>query len=345
MSQLHQTTVEPESPIQIQGSFRTFIQHYEISFFFILTFIFSWSIWFIIPYLPNTHDWGRVRLIAAAGPAIAAILLGRILQPAHDLSLAKRYRVIFTVVFITTAGIIWLDSLWWSYPLTKVEIILDFVLAILTAYIFSGAFSPRQGIRSLLGHLAKWCGGIHLILVAFLLWPVIVIVSNQTAHLLGISVPTNPGYPEIPLIPLIIESFLWVLLIGGPINEEIGWRGFALPRLQRRTTPLMASIWIGIAWGAWHFPLHLLGMYPFGAAGFLIRLQEVPSAIIFTWLFNRSKGSLLPVILLHVARNTTSIFFSRAYIPVFTLWFLLAIVLVVWDKMWKPLPVQNSVTT
>ena len=169
-----------------------------------------------------------------------------------------------------------------------------------------------------------------------------ILVANGLAPWLGISVPANPSIPDVPLIPLIVKTLFWVFLFASPLHEDPGWWGFALPRLQARKSPLVASIWIGIMWGLWHLPLHLMGFYPFGAAGFMIRLEEIPSAIIFVWLFNRSKGSLLPVILLHTARNATSLFLSRAYIPMFLLWLLLACVLVVWDKMWRPLTALDS---
>ncbi|HET9911083.1 MAG TPA: CPBP family intramembrane glutamic endopeptidase [Anaerolineales bacterium] len=342
MSQPRQNIIEPAQPLREPGGLRAFIQRYDIVLFFLLTFLFSWLIWFITPYLPDTHDWQRIQGIASAGPVIIAILLSTLLQPGRDRSRAKRHFVVFAIVFAGAAGIGWLDSLWWKYPMTGVEIMFDILLALLAAYVISGAFSPQQGVRALLHRLVKRGVGMQWILVAILLWPTIVLVSNGAARWLGISVPANPSIPNVPLIPLIVETFFWVLLFASPLHEDPGWWGFALPRLQAWKSPLVASIWLGILWGLWHLPLHVMGYYPFGAAGFMIRLQEIPSAIIFVWLFNRSKGSLLPVVLLHVARNTTSIFLGRAYIPVFILWLLLACVLVVWDKMWRPLPAADS---
>lgn len=341
MSQSHNNVIESAQRLQMQGGLRAFIQRYDVIIFFVLTFIFSWSIWFITPYLPDTHDWQRIQGIASAGPVIVAMLLSTLLQPRRDHSLTKRHFVVFVTVFAGATGVGWLDSLWWNYPMTGIEIIFDALLALIAAYIISGAFSPWQGIRTLLQRLTKRRVEIQWIIIAILLWPTVVLVSNGIARGLGISIPANPSIPDVPLIPLIVETFFWVFLFASPLHEDPGWWGFALPRLQARTTPLAAGIWIGIMWGLWHLPLHILGYYPFGVAGFMIRLQEIPSAIIFIWLFNRSKGSLLPVVLLHAARNATSIFLSRAYIPVFIVWLLLACALVVWDKMWKPLPVLD----
>ncbi|HLO32882.1 MAG TPA: type II CAAX endopeptidase family protein [Anaerolineales bacterium] len=342
MSHQHQQILGPVQSLHMPGGLRIFIQRYDVPLFFLFTFIFSWSIWFMAPIFPAAHDWRRIQLIAGTGPALSAILLSLILQPGRDPSLAKRHLAVFAIAFVGAAAIAWLDSLWWDYPLTGVEITFDLVLALFAAYTLTGALSPRQGVRQLLRRLAKWRFSIGWILFAILLWPAIVLIANEIAKWSGISVPANPTAPDVPVILLIVESFLWMLLFGGPLSEEPGWRGFALPRLQARTNPLVASLWIGVMWGLWHLPLHLLGAYPGGPAGFMIRLQEIPSAIIFTWLFNRTKGSLLPVLFLHAARNATSLFLSRAYIPVFVLWLLLACLLVIWDKMWKPLPQSDS---
>jgi membrane protease YdiL (CAAX protease family) len=71
------------------------------------------------------------------------------------------------------------------------------------------------------------------------------------------------------------------------------------------------------------------------AAGALIRIFSVPLAIVFTWLFNRTGGSLIPVLFLHSSRNTTSLFLSRNFIVSEMLFLVFAVVVVIKDKMWK----------
>lgn len=87
-----------------------------------------------------------------------------------------------------------------------------------------------------------------------------------------------PGY----LLTLVLTA----TLLGG--LEEPGWRGYALPRLQARHTPLVATTLLGLAWGVWHVPLY-------GPAGFVVPLVL---AFFYTWLFNRT-GSVLLCVLLH----------------------------------------------
>jgi membrane protease YdiL (CAAX protease family) len=142
---------------------------------------------------------------------------------------------------------------------------------------------------------------------------------------------------------LVIESFVWYLLFGGPLNEEPGWRGFALTRLQPRSNPLAASLIIGLCSGLWHVPLHLMGVFPGGQWGAVIRIFDIPTAILFTWLFNRTGGSLLPVLFLHSARNTTSLFLSRDYVISSLLLLMVAIGLVFLDTMWRPLSKTREV--
>ena len=98
-----------------------------------------------------------------------------------------------------------------------------------------------------------------------------------------------------------LGSFL-PLLILGPLSEEIGWRGYALPRLQKRWNALTSSLIVGVIWGLWHLPLfmmvgtsqHELGL-PF--IGFLVGLMA--NSIIYTWLYNNTQQSIWSAILLH----------------------------------------------
>jgi uncharacterized protein len=98
-----------------------------------------------------------------------------------------------------------------------------------------------------------------------------------------------------------VGSFL-PLLILGPLSEEIGWRGYALGRLQTRWNALTSSLIIGLVWALWHLPLfmlvgtsqHVLGI-PF--IGFLVGFMA--NSILYTWLYNNTKQSLWSAILLH----------------------------------------------
>jgi membrane protease YdiL (CAAX protease family) len=89
------------------------------------------------------------------------------------------------------------------------------------------------------------------------------------------------------------------------MGEELGLRGFALPRLQQRMSPFRASVVIGVLWAAWHLPVLL--DRDIVSIGVFLLLAFVLS-FIFTWIFNGSGGSLLPVLVFHAAQNTEEIF-------------------------------------
>jgi uncharacterized protein len=96
---------------------------------------------------------------------------------------------------------------------------------------------------------------------------------------------------------------LLLMLVLGPV-EEFGWRGLALPLLQRRFTPFGASVIIGIIWGIWHLPAFLIGGTPHSEWVFLpFFIAAIALSIIMTSMFNASKGSILTVALLHFQLN------------------------------------------
>ncbi len=91
------------------------------------------------------------------------------------------------------------------------------------------------------------------------------------------------------LAPAYLGTFLMVATIGGGL-EEPGWRGFALPALQQRRSPLIATLILGLGWGIWHVPLY-------GPLGFIVPLVL---AFFYTWLYNRT-GSVLVCLVLHAS--------------------------------------------
>jgi membrane protease YdiL (CAAX protease family) len=98
-----------------------------------------------------------------------------------------------------------------------------------------------------------------------------------------------------------LGSFL-PLLILGPLSEEIGWRGYALGRLQTRWNALTSSLIVGLVWVLWHLPLFMMvgtSQYELGIpfVGFLINMMA--GSILYTWLYNNTRQSLWSAILLH----------------------------------------------
>ncbi|MDZ7336120.1 MAG: CPBP family intramembrane metalloprotease [candidate division KSB1 bacterium] len=95
------------------------------------------------------------------------------------------------------------------------------------------------------------------------------------------------------------SSFLWLLTYG--IGEETGWRGYALPRLQKNHSALSATVILWVFWALWHLSAFFYLYDPTIVIGFL--LGVLAGAIVFTWLYNSTGGSILMVTLLHGVFN------------------------------------------
>jgi uncharacterized protein len=211
---------------------------------------------------------------------------------------------------------------------------IDFAIAVLPAFIISSIASGKQGTSDWLSSLRKWRVGAGPYLLAFLLWPALIVVGNALASLSGLRVPDAPYSFSWRLIWMFPLNLSCILFYGGG-NEEPGWRGFAQPMLQKKYSPLIAGLILGVVWSIWHIPLNLNGYYSSGVGGLLTRLFTIPYGVFFAWMLNRSRGSLVPVWLLHGMSNNSAAFFPRSTLAVFSLGFVLLIFLVIKDKMWE----------
>jgi uncharacterized protein len=158
------------------------------------------------------------------------------------------------------------------------------------------------GIRGLLGSLRTWRVDARWYLFIFLAPPAIVLAAIWLHVLLG---GDRPAFNDPAGLWLVLPVFLYVLVFS-VAGEEAGWRGYLLPRAQRRWGPLAASLVIGVVWGLWHLPLFLVaGNLHEELPLSLFLLQDVALAVLFTWMWNGTGGSLLLAHLFHAAVNTT----------------------------------------
>lgn len=133
--------------------------------------------------------------------------------------------------------------------------------------------------------------------------------------------PFSPWYQVLPALAL--------ALFIGPI-EEFGWRGVALPLLQRRFAPFWAALILGAIWGLWHIPAFLIGGTPQSAWDFApYFIGVIALSVILTPIFNSARGSLLIPLLFHFQINNP--LWPDAQ-PLDTLFFVFSAVFVVWLK-------------
>ena len=109
---------------------------------------------------------------------------------------------------------------------------------------------------------------------------------------------------------LALLNLVFFSLLTGPISEEFGWRGYLLPKMKKKYSPLKSSIIIGILWGFWHtgpdfWMMIFNGKYYAFLYPTAMTLGTILLSIIFTWLFINSKESLIPPMLFHASFNMT----------------------------------------
>jgi uncharacterized protein len=171
------------------------------------------------------------------------------------------------------------------------------------AFILTGLQSGREGVRALLGRMGLWRGRLSWITLALLAPFALVAAAAGAGSILHHSrfslegLWTSGEFPSFSFAMLLLYN---IFTFG--FGEETGWRGYALPRLQARHSALTATLLLTLGWALWHLPLFLYrpgyaGMGPGAMAGWLVSL--VTGAILLTWLFNSSRGSLLVVALFH----------------------------------------------
>lgn len=153
--------------------------------------------------------------------------------------------------------------------------------------------------------------------VAFLLLPALQFASVLLTALLT-GVPADFSNlkvfevvpPSMNALILILPWFLFEMLTNG---EEIAWRGYVLPRLQAKFSALTSSLIVGVLWSVWHLP-KFLGTGPNGGRSFVwFTVFFLAAAVLYTWLYNNSHGSLLLVTLFHAANNTAGAFLPISF--------------------------------
>jgi uncharacterized protein len=177
------------------------------------------------------------------------------------------------------------------------------------AYVTTAITSGRAGVRQLVRRVVLWRVGPQwyafvLAGLPVLLWLGVVLAFPGALTALGLA-------PLLTILSVLALAFPLQLLQSG-LFEEPGWRGFAQPRLQEAYGALTGSVILGLLWGFWHLPLFLIpGLYVADSdllgvgVPFAVSLgMAVVTSIIFTWVFNHTRGSVFMAIVLHASMNS-----------------------------------------
>ena len=260
-------------------------------------------------------------------------------------------RAPLTAFFVFALGLTWIyhgivlgllhaPMLPWAIPGTFGPAIAGFLVVSVT--------EGREGVRRLRRSCRQWNVGARWYLLAGVALPALVMAC-------GLVLPGGHDAFAGRSVPAVVAIYLVqlvaILLGGGGFNEEPGWRGFALPRLQRSAGPLKGTLVLGVLWGLWHLSLYVFtpdyngagtgfaGIAPMFLA-FLVCTTAL--AVVFTWLYNSTGGSVFFLAFAHASFNAGSMWApaTRSYMLVlFALAVVLALAVLVGTRGrlgWKP---------
>ncbi len=190
---------------------------------------------------------------------------------------------------------------WWAWPLYGLGLLPipvapfgPFLAALTVLTVTEG----KSGVIGLFRRMGRWRVNVIWYLIALATPVVLSAVAVLVNIALGAEV--QPSMADIDGLDVLTTFAMFVLIPGfGGAWEEPGWRGYAVPRLQSGRTALRAAVILGVLIAVWHLPLILVGQ-----VSWTDMIQIMGAVIIFNWLFNNARGSVLIIMLAHAVNNT-----------------------------------------
>jgi len=302
----------------MMDALRRFADSYPVTAYVLLCFLITWSVWFSIPTVAG-DDWTLIKIFTGAGigPGMAAVLLDRLRRGWNENDFTRSWWTAFVFVAAIVIGLdIWslmagdgptlaLAASAEPAGLSLVGVAGALISAALAGFVFATARSSRS---KYLNSITRIRVKPYWWMVALLLPALVYTMGIGAAIIFGSQLPDPPllGAEVAEWAPFVVRAALFTYFVVC-VGEEPGWRGYMLPELQARYSPLVATIILGAVWGVWHFPLFVIGLYSGDPlAGTLFYVVFTTSlAVLFTWLFNGTGGILSLTLMLHLAINTT----------------------------------------
>jgi membrane protease YdiL (CAAX protease family) len=210
----------------------------------------------------------------------------------------KRYPVIPYIVLVYILPLPILSLRYFDLPFEPILIYASWTPNIAAFLVLGVILREKGGVRDLVSGWGKWRVGTRWYLAA--ISPLfIALLAAEVFIVLGGSTIV----PEQPIgFPLLMSIFL--SLITGAMGEELGWRGFLLPRLQQRYNALVSSLIVGVIWAIWHLPLWSLPGYGWDVIPYwTFALGAISTSVISTWVLNNTGGSLVMASIIHLMMN------------------------------------------
>lgn len=203
-----------------------------------------------------------------------------------------------------------------------------FVVAVagptIAASILSFVRGGWQGLRALYAQWTTWHFGLP--------WYALLLLGIPLVNYLITWVAGSGPTPKLST-PARLLGFLLLQFVLGPLGEELGWHGFAFPRLLKRFSPFVASLVFGIIWGVWHLPAFFLAGLPqsdLGIPVFLVRATFL--AILATWIFLRTGRNVPSMVLFHFMLNVSLDLFGVPQVPLMVVTIVAGVLVVVVDR-------------
>jgi len=227
--------------------------------------------------------------------------------------LVTRHRLFFFFLFsfVLTWGYFWL--IWAPLRLPDSLIALGGFGPSVSAFLVLALSSGKPGVLRLLRSIVHWRVGVIWYLVALLGLPVL----NFLAFLVVPGVLGDLVAPDLRLPRIYLSEIAICLTIGiAPMWEEIGWRGFAQPRMQRLYGPVVGSLFLGALWGVWHLPFFFGPLARTGPDATLVSASTslvefsiglTGLSVVMAWVLNNCGGSTLMAILLHACFDSSGL--------------------------------------
>lgn len=232
-----------------------------------------------------------------------------------------------------------------AFTLTWVTVPLGMFMAagpLVAALVVTGIVDGRAGLRELRSRMLRWRVGVQWYAAAILIPLGVALATGGLNVAFGAS---DSAFAKLEVSALVMMfAMRLVVPVAGPIGEEPGWRGFALPRLQAERSPLASTLILGIVVALWHLPLIFLTQEHFSP---IFLVATVAVTFFYTWIFNHTRGSVFMTIVAHAAEGLIAAAFvgkdgftgagETRFAVLYTAgWCVVAIVLVVFDrKMWR----------
>jgi len=309
-----------------------FIKRYRLTTFFILTFVFSWVFFFMYILFPNDISLMLV-ILAIYAPAFSALIISKITGNKENSNNTRVKWITFIIIWVIATITFIINYFIQVANFSLIILIAAILLGLLPSIVISSGFSQNPDIKIVFQSFVKPKGHFGLYLFAILYLPVVLLIGVAITLVFGASIIWVDIPSGVELFGLIILTLSYTFFFGAGTNEEPGWRGFALPKLQLKFSPLITSLILGFIWGLWHAPVYL-PQYGSLFRFIIFLLNTLKITIMLTWLYNRTRGSVLATALLHTIGNL-SFEFIPTTLAAEIIQIIIPVMLIFIDRMWK----------